>query len=163
MKKVLGPLCAIATGVVAFVALSLHNLFVKTTMGGFSETDGTSGWDAITGGSAGNGWGDLFRVSTIILLVLACLLVVWGLLALLKNLKVLKVKGNFSLLTNLLLTLFAVFAILAWLGALVYGSKNSYSMGGVSFTATAGIGTYINLVLGLLGCVLAWIYARKDA
>ncbi len=158
MKKFLGAICAMATGALAFVFLSISTLFMKYSMGGFSESDSSNAWDIITGGPANDASGDLLRVSLIVILVVACLLVLWGLLVLFKNLGILKIKANLSLVTNLLLTLFTLFVVLALIGALVYCSKVTVP----GRTSTAGVGIYLNLVVGLAACVLCWIFARKD-
>lgn len=151
MKKYLGALCSFVVAVLTFVFLSCSAL-IETALG---TTAKTSGWELLT--SDGNVEGlALYKVSTILLIVLAALLLVMAVLIVLKNAKVLKTKLNLNLVNDVLLTAFVVFAALGLVAAFIVAGKSL-------FDATAGVGTWLNLAFALVACVLAWIFARKDA
>ena len=162
MKKFIGPICSFVAGIFTFIFLSIANFVVTVSYLGFSASESSTAWDMIKESADVKGYG-LFKVSTIFLIILACLLIVSGVILLLKNLGILKVKINFSIINNIILSAFAFFAVLALIGLFIMGGEVSVAEEGIKMTATAGVGAWLNVILGAAACALAWIFARKDA
>lgn len=158
MKKYTSSLSSICGGVLAFMFAACPALFIAIS--GSPQTD-LSGWSLLLnkGGAFTGEKGFVFyRVTTIIMLAVAGLLVVWGLLTLLRNRGFFKkAKLNFTLVNNILLSVFALTALLSLIAAYVLAGES-----GTGYTTGAGVGAWYTLAIACVGCTLSWIFARKD-
>lgn len=160
MKKYIGAFASALAGILTFVFLSLDGIFRKASAAGLSTSSGTSGWDIIKdeNGIYANADGyTLYKVAAIILLVLACLLIISAVVIILRNLKVFKSKVKFNALNNLLLVVNAICAILVFVGACVMGGNMSV---GETIKVTAGVGSWLVMVTGVVTCALGCLFAR---
>jgi hypothetical protein len=121
MKKWLGTICSFAVAALSFVFLSIAQFVMKMSSKLVNERTTSNAWDLIneTSENSPAGFG-FYKFATITLIVIACLLAVWAIVLLLKNLGVLKLKFNLALVNNILLALFAIFAICALIALFVF-------------------------------------------
>ena len=171
MKKFIGAICSGVAGILTFVWLSLDWFTQKMTMGSLTEKDGLTGWNLITNKVEGEpaclemfkGAYTLHRVAAIVMLVVACLLIVSAVVLLLKNLNVIKCKFNFSLVNNILLTVFVVAVVLAIVGVTIMGNELCKAIGNPEgFSAYASVGAWLALAFSVVACGCGWALARKD-
>lgn len=157
MKKYIGAFASALAGILTFVFLSLDGLFSKASVGGLSKSNGVSGWDILKeDGSNFDGY-TLYKIAVIAMIVIACLLILSAVVIILKNAKVFKSKVKFNVINNILLVVFALAAILAFVGACVLGGDMS---AGETIKVTAGIGSWLNMVVGVVACALGCLFAR---
>lgn len=160
MKKYIGAFASGLAGILTFVFLSLDGLFVKASAGGLSTSTSTSGWDIIKdeNGLYANVDGyTLYKIAAIAMIVIACLLILSAVVIILKNAKVFKSKAKFNVINNVLLALFALATILAFVGACVMGGEKSV---GETIKVTAGLGSWLNMVVGVVACAMGLMFAR---
>lgn len=150
--KFIGAISSIVTGIMAFICLSITN--VVTNLGIGEGT--TTGWDLIKLDSDASGI-VLFKIFAIVCLVLAVILILYGLFLLLVDLKVVKIKSklNFYVINNILLTLFVVCAALAFVGLWVYVSDTILD-------DKIGVGAWLMLIIPAVLCLCSWLFARKQ-
>ena len=91
------------------------------------------------------------------MIVIACLLILSAVVIILKNAKVFKSKAKFNVINNVLLALFALATILAFVGACVMGGEMSV---GETIKVTAGLGSWLNMVVGVVACAMGLMFAR---
>ena len=157
MKKYIGAFASGLAGILTFVFLSLDGLFAKASAGGLSTSSGTSGWDILKeDGSNVDGY-TLYKIAVIAMIVIACLLILSAVVIILKNAKVFKSKAKFNVINNVLLALFALATIIAFVGACVMGGDMSV---GETIKVTAGVGSWLNMVVGVVACAMGWMFAR---
>lgn len=157
MKKYIGAFASGLAGILTFVFLSLDGLFAKASAGGLSTSSGTSGWDILKeDGSNVDGY-TLYKIAVIAMIVIACLLILSAVVIILKNAKVFKSKAKFNVINNVLLALFALAAIIAFVGACVMGGDMSV---GETIKVTAGVGSWLNMVVGVVACAMGCLFAR---
>ena len=78
---------------------------------------------------------------------------------LLQSLNVLKIKFNLNLIANVLVSVFALFALLAFIATFVY-AKDAFGIIDEGYIG-AGIGAWFNLIVGAIACSCGWLFARK--
>lgn len=157
MKKYIGAFASGLAGILTFVFLSLDGLFAKASAGSLSTSSGTSGWDILKeDGSNIDGY-TLYKIAVIAMIVIACLLILSAVVIILKNAKVFKSKAKFNVINNVLLALFALATILAFVGACVMGGEMSV---GETIKVTAGLGSWLNMVVGVVACAMGLMFAR---
>ena len=157
MKKYIGAFASGLAGILTFVFLSLDGLFAKASAGGLSTSSGTSGWDILKDDGSNIDGYTLYKIAVIAMIVIACLLILSAVVIILKNAKVFKSKAKFNVINNVLLALFALAAIIAFVGACVMGGDMSV---GETIKVTAGVGSWLNMVVGVVACAMGWMFAR---
>ena len=162
MKKYLGAICSAVAGIVTFIFLALNWLTAKVSSGysSVSDKEGVSGWDLLKESSEVEGY-TLYKLSAIVMIVLASILIISAVVLILQNLNVLKFKFNFNLINNIILTVFALFVILAVVGALIMAGDMSESAMGVSIKCSVAIGGWLMAIVGIASCVTSWLTSRK--
>ena len=153
MKKWLGMISSAVMGVLAFVFLAISNFFTKMSYASGSQSETVSGYELIKESTenAPKGFG-LYKAFTIIMIIVAVLLLAWAVVMLLNNLNVLKLKFNLNLVNTILLAVFAVVVLVAFIALIVMGVDTSTSALGMKITAGPAVGAYLNLVLALAAC-----------
>lgn len=159
MKKFIGAICSAAAGILTFILLALNWMTAKISMG-VNEKSSVSGWDLLKDNSDVKGF-TLYKLSAIIMIILASVLIISAVVLILQNLKVLKFKFNFNLINNIILTVFALFVILAVIGALIMAGEMSESALGVSINCSVAIGGWLMAIVGIASCVTSWLTSRK--
>lgn len=157
MKKYIGAFASGLAGILTFVFLSLDGLFAKASAGGLSTSSGTSGWDILKDDGSNIDGYTLYKIAVIAMIVIACLLILSAVVIILKNAKVFKSKAKFNVINNVLLALFALATILAFVGACVMGGEMSV---GETIKVTAGLGSWLNMVVGVVACAMGLMFAR---
>ena len=157
MKKLLGTICSFVAAALAFVFLSLPAINLKDKVLGSTGT--ISGWQLLSEDYKNINGFYLHKIFAIVLLVVAGLLIISGILLLLKNFGKLKMSANLSLINNVLLSLFALSAIVTLVGAFVFAGDATNALIGY----TAAIGPWLNSAVGLAACLCGWFFANKDA
>lgn len=100
----------------------------------------------------------LFKIFTIVLIVVAALLIIVGLVALLENLGVIKSKKiNFALIADFVLLAFVVVAIVQMIGEIILCNYLSGDLYVLANKASMAIGMWLNLIVGALACIGAFI------
>lgn len=149
--KYIGAISSIIIGALTFICLSITNL------GGNLLIDFTStGWDLIKSSSDATGV-VLFKIFAIVCLILAIIMIFYGILLLLIDLKVIKIKSKLNLyvLNNLLITIFVISALIMFIGGFVRADDlvNGY----------VGVGPWLLLISSAVLCLLCWICSRKQS
>ena len=157
MMQYIGAFASGLAGILTFVFLSLDGLFVKASAGGLSTSTSTSGWDILKDDVSNIDGYTLHKIAVIAMIVIACLLILSAVVIILKNAKVFKSKAKFNVINNVLLALFALATILAFVGACVMGGEMS---DGETIKVTAGLGSWLNMVVGVVACAMGWMFAR---
>ena len=75
----------------------------------------------------------------------------------LQNLKVFKSKVNFAGINNVLLTIFAVLALVAVIAVFVMAKEIALN----NLSVYAGLGAWLNLAVGAVACITGWAVAKK--
>jgi len=164
MKKFLGAICSAAVGALTFLFLSLDSMVSKTTAGSLENKSALNAWDLIGESSeyAAEIQGyTLYKISTIALIIVASLLILSAIILLLQNLKVFKSKVNFAGINNVLLTIFAVLALVAVIAVFVMAKDLVPEAASNNLSVYAGLGAWLNLAVGAVACVAGWAVAKK--
>ncbi len=149
--KFIGAISSVIAGIMAIVGLSLtcfSNILFNY-----------SGWDLIKLDGEATGL-VLFKIFAIAGLALGILLILYGLFLLLIDLKVVKIKSklNFYMINNVLLTIFVICALLAFIGAWVMKGDAYFSD-----HASIGVGTWLMLIIPAVLCLCSWLFSRKQS
>ena len=159
MKKYIGAICSAAAGILTFILLILNWMTAKISTVA-NEKSSVSGWDLLKDNSDVKGF-TLYKLSAIVMIIVASVLIISAVVLILQNLKVLKFKFNLNLINNIILTVFALFVILAVIGALVMAGEMSASALGVSVKCSVAIGGWLMAIVGIAACVTSWLTSRK--
>ena len=159
MKKYIGAICSAAAGILTFILLILNWMTAKISTVA-NEKSSVSGWDLLKDNSDVKGF-TLYKLSAIVMIIVASVLIISAFVLILQNLKVLKFKFNLNLINNIILTVFALFVILAVIGALVMAGEMSASALGVSVKCSVAIGGWLMAIVGIAACVTSWLTSRK--
>ena len=158
MKKYVGAIASGLAGILTFVFLSIDGLITKITSGGMSVSESVNAWDIIKEEGMEISGFTLYKVAVILMIIVASLLIISAILMILKNAKVFKSKVKFDLINNILLSVFAIITILAFIGACIMGGDMTI---GDTMITCAGVGSWLNMIVGILACVSGWVFARK--
>ena len=101
-----------------------------------------------------------YKFSAIALIVVACLLAVWGIVLLLQNLNVLKLKFNLALVNNILLAVAFVLAVCALIALFVMGG-DIFPDGIEGVFAGPSWGAWLNAAVGVVAAACGWVFARE--
>lgn len=147
IMKFVGSISSLVAGVFTFIFFSIAHM----SMGSLSS----NGWDLIQQSSSGapNGF-VLYKIFGIASIAIACVLIIMGIMLLLKDLNVLKVKFNLNFLNNIMLTVFCLCVVLAFIGDVVMCSESSY--------VNVGAGMWLLLAFSVVACLLGWLLTRKE-
>lgn len=160
MKKLFSAIASIATAVLTFVFLSIPCLTYNTAL----TENGYTGWqmlgdEGVTNIIAEIDGYTLFKIFAIIAMVVACLLVITGLITLLQQFGIVKSKMNFCLINSILLALFTIVALVAMIGAITIGSKLSNET--LKIASGVGVGLILMFVIGIIATVISFVFARQ--
>ena len=175
MKKFIGAICSGAAGLLTFIWLSLP--WFATSTEGMKMT--ASGWQLIANKATIKGEGmsmvieDVFtefkaaytlsKVFAIIALVVACLLVAYAVVLVLKNLNVIKFNFKFNLVNNIALSVFAAVVLMAVVGVVIMAIAGLKEMGNPDgLSMYASVGAWLSLVSAAAACACGWVFARKE-
>lgn len=175
MKKYLGAIISGLVGILTFVFLSIENIVVKITVSGTTERDSLTAWELFNEENSASfesiGINSGFAKFTVIALaVVASLLIISAVVIVLKNVLKFKLKLNLNMINNILLSVYALVAILAIIAFFVLGSDIKSTMGSIleSLVAMGGsyyfgptTGAWINASVGVVACGAGWLFARK--
>ncbi len=146
MKKWLGMISSAVAGVFGIVFLFLAGLTMRQS----SLSESISGFNLLKEDVSEITSAVIYKIFTIVLIVVAILLIVWSFLLLLNNLKVLKLKFNSNIVTVIGLAIFAVCAIVGFISLTTLGGEIGISSHMDYYGP--GVGTWLNLVVGVLAC-----------
>ena len=159
MKKYIGAISSALMGILTFVFLSLPTMSTEYSAFGLtSDPQNLSGWDLLKKSWEVDGF-TLYKVFTIIAIVVACLLIISAVIMILRNLKVLKFKFSMNLINNILLILFLVCAIVAFVGLVqMCGSAGAF---GVEVSTTPAVGAYLLLGFAVVLTLVSLLFSKK--
>ncbi len=160
MKKLLSSIASIATGVLTFVFLSIPCFVTKITVAGVTTSESASGWELLKEEASIEGY-TLFKIFAIVALIIACLLIISGLITLLQQLGIVKSKLNFCLINSILLALYTISSVVAMIGVIIMGNKTSLEVLGQSIASGVGIGIILMLVVGAIATIISFIFSRQ--
>lgn len=161
MRKYIGAVSSALMGILTFVFLSLNQMVTKLSAGDYSsEGSSSNAWDIIKTEPVIEQDGyTLYKVFTIIAIVLACLLIISAVVMILRNLKVLKFKFSMNLINNILLILFLVCAIVAFVGLVqMCGTAGAL---GVEVSTTPAVGAYLLLGFAVVLTLVSLLFSKK--
>ena len=159
MRKYIGAISSALMGILTFVFLSLPTMSTEYSAFGLtSDPQNLSGWDLLKKSWEVDGF-TLYKVFTIIAIVVACLLIISAVIMILRNLKVLKFKFSMNLINNILLILFLVCAIVAFVGLVqMCGSAGAL---GVEVSTTPAVGAYLLLGFAVVLTLVSLLFSKK--
>ena len=164
MKKWLGTICSAAVAVLTFVFLSIPQFVSKSDVLDVRQTCNL--WDFFTEENSVlfeeiSGYG-FYKFAAIALIVVACLLAVWAVVLLLKNLGVLKLKFNLALVNNILLAVAFVLAVCALIALFVMGGDMlEGAPAALELYAGPSWGAFLNVGFAAVAAACGWIFARE--
>lgn len=162
MKKILGPICSILAGALAFLFLSLPNIIVKGTvivLG--SATEGKTAWQVLKDYDSNVDGYTFFKIAVIVSIVFACLLILSGLVLMLKNFGLLKIKLNVNMCNNCLLLCYALVSVVLLIAGFVLCSGLKADAIIVASSASVAIGLWLNLAVAVVACLMALLFAKE--
>lgn len=159
MKKVLGPFISIMAGILAIVILCIDYLVVKAE-GMFGGETRYNAWDLAKNADKDINGSIFFKVMTIIIVVIAAIMIIYGLIYLLSNLKVLKIKGDLKIIGVILLIVLLVAVILQLIALLQIAKEFTVDAMIEKSTAYPTVGMWTNLGFSIGAC-LAFIFFTK--
>lgn len=161
MKKYVSAITSAIVGILTFILLSLNWMTATISNEFFSTNDraGVSGWELLDETSAKGA--SLYKLSVIIMIILSVLLVALGVIMILQNLNIIKTKFNFNKINNVLVIVFVVFVILAFISAIVMASDSGVSAMGTNVKFSLAIGGYIMIAVSVIACVVSLIASKK--
>ncbi len=161
MKKLLSSIASIATAVLTFIFLSLPCSVVSSEIIGKGSS--SSGWELlknadsfknpITGEYMVDGYAT-FRTFAIIGIVVACILLIAGLITLLQQFKVIKTKFNFCLINSIILAVYTVIAIVIMIALITF--SGTFTVGS-ALTGSVGIGAILMVIVGVIATILSFV------
>ena len=161
MKKYIGAISSALMGILTFVFLGLAWMSTKISAAGIStDPTSTSAYDLIKESSEVDGF-TLYKVFTIIAIVVACLLIVSAVIMILRNLNVLKFKFSMNLINNILLILFLVCVVVAIIGLIMMCGEWSGSAFGVEQSTTPGIGAWLTVAFAIVTTLVSLVFSKK--
>ena len=161
MKKYIGAISSALMGILTFVFLGLAWMSTKISAAGIStDPASTSAYDLIKESNEVDGF-TLYKVFTIIAIVVACLLIVSAIIMILRNLNILKFKFSMNLINNILLILFLVCVVVALIGLIMMCGEWSGSAFGVEQSTTPGIGAWLTLAFAIVTTLVSLVFSKK--
>lgn len=165
MKKYIGVICSGVASIFMFIFLSVSNLTstASATIYGQSikESNSINGWDILKDSSSIKGY-DLYKIFTILMIIVAVLLLVSAVLLLLKNLNVLKVDANFEFINKVLLIVFVLCAFISLMGLFVMSADMSGTVSGITLKVSPAIGAWLNIICAIITCILPWVLRSEQ-
>lgn len=164
MKKYIGAICSALTGGLMFLFLSLSWITKQTIKSSaVSDTKGyLNGYEMLkeqinnTQGDVAQGY-MLYKVSAIIMIVVASLLLISAAVIILKNLKVFKTKINLVLINNVILLAAVVCAILCLVATnQITGQLFEAIIVGYGTKYVVGAGAWLPVAVSSVLCVASW-------
>ena len=153
MKKYIGVICSGVASIFMFIFLSVSNLAstASVTIYGQSvkESNSVNAWDILKDSSSIKGY-DLYKIFTILMIIVAVLLLVSAVLLLLKNLNVLKLNVNLDFINKVLLIVFASCAFISLIGLFVMSADMSETVSGVALKVSPAIGAWLNVICAII-------------
>lgn len=144
-------------GALTFVFLSIPYMSVTGKVLGVESTTNKNAWQIMSDYDANFDGYTLFKILTIVLIVIAALLIICGIIALLENLGIIKSKKmNFALIADCVLLLFVVAAVVQLIGGISLCNYLSGDIYVAASSASMTVGMWLNLIVGALACVCAF-------
>ncbi len=152
--KFVGAINSIVGGLMAIIGLSV-TCFIGSILG---SSVNYTGWELIGDDLSLNGF-VMFRLFAIIGLIFGIIAILYGLFLLLVDLKVIKIKAksNLNLINNVLLSIFVLCTLLAFIGVGVMAGDATTSV----IKAHIGVGAYLMFIIPAVLCLCNWLFARK--
>ncbi len=161
MKKYIGVICSGLMAVLTFIFLSINWMNTKVTAGSLTTTeDGSNAWNLLKESSDVNGY-TLWKVFTIIAIVLAVLLIISAVIMVLINTKVLKAKFSMNLINNILLTVFLVCVVVAIIGLVIMCNKLTGTIVGIETSTYPAVGAWLTLGFAVVTCLVSWVFSKR--
>lgn len=153
MKKLINGITSIACGVLMFILGVCPAFSVVTGSGNFAESSTLSFYDGIDKTNTA------FQIFAIIMMIVAALLIIAGVVEVLKQLNILKIKFNISLINVIILIVLVVSMIGLTISALVYAGDTTIKN---ILTVSAGVGIWIMDIVAVAGLVVATLFKNKN-
>lgn len=161
MRKYIGAVSSALMGILTFVFLSLPTMSTEYSAFGLtSDPQNLSGWDLLKKSWEVDGF-TLYKVFTIIAIVVACLLIISAVIMILRNLKVLKFKFSMNLINNILLILFLVCVVVALVGLIMVCGKISAGAFGIEAETNPGVGVWLMLAFAIVTTLVSLVFSKK--
>ena len=156
MKKLFGPMISILVGALTFVFLSIPYYAVKAT-GLVGGAENYNAWQILKEFNKDADGVLMFKVITIIAIVLASLLIIYGIVYLLGNFKFIKTKLNLKVFADILLVLNLVIVVLQLIALFIVCQGGSGALT-IFVTiekvdASPAVGMWLNLAIAIVGCL----------
>ena len=163
MRKIVGPLCSFLAGVMIFVFLSIPYFITKTTVEGVADVTGSeNAWQMLQNYDANTNGYVMFKVATIIMIVLASILIVWSVLLALNNFDMFHFDFiNFNLMNTLVLFLLVVATVVQMIAILMMMNFIGGTLAGVTTSAYGGIGLWLNIAQTMITFLCALLFTKS--
>jgi len=157
MKKYLGSFLSFVGGALVYVFFSLNTFVSMTTIGNSTHKEYINGWDLIKDESSNLDGYTIFKIASIVALVLAGLAILSAIILALKNAKVFKSKLNLNFVNQLIMVLLAVALIVSLIALFVMGGALTNSL----IKWTPALFAYINTICAVLFATLNFVFVKK--
>lgn len=161
MRKYIGAVCSALMGILTFVFLGLNWMSTRTSaVGVTSDPVSINAYDLINESMEVDGF-TLYKVFTIIAIVVACLLIVSAVIMILRNLNILKFKFSMNLINNILLILFLVCVVVGLIGLIMMCGEMSGTFLGLEQSTTPAIGAWLTLAFAIVTTLVSLLFSKK--
>lgn len=162
MKKAISPFCSFLASALCFLFISIPNIVVTTALLG--NIVKYSAWNFMSDYNDNINGYVLYKVTIIVMIVLAGLLLVSSILLALERMGNLKIKNiNLDFINNILLVLFVVANVILLIAAIIvcsYLKSDDYAL--IS-NAKIGIGIWLNLGFSVALCIASWMFSNPKS
>lgn len=162
MKKLFCSIASLATAVLTFVFLSIPCMVVS----GMGMSESSNAWDMLKDeavdltGKTIDGY-TLFKIFTIVAIIVACILAILGVILLLQQFGIIKSEMNFRFISAILLAVYTVVAIIAMVGVIIMCNNDMFKLLGDAISVKVGVGMILNVVVGAIATVIGFLFCRN--
>ena len=164
MKKYLGGLISIVCGGLTFLFLSIANITLTAKVLGNEVTSSINGWEILKNYDGNTDGYILAKIGIIASIVVAGLLIIYGLFLLLNSFGVIETKKiNFSLISNCLNLFFVASTVLTLIGTIVMSNYFSGDLYVLASKASPAIGVFMLVGVSIAGIILSILFPVKNS
>ena len=154
-------MCSFLAGVLCFVFLSVPYFLTRVVVDGEPTTKTENAWQMLKNYDGAVNGCIMFKVATIVMIVLASILIVWSILLLLRNFDILKTDMvNLNLMNTFVLFLLVVATLIQMIAILMMSNFVGVAIEGV-IGAYTGVGLWLNIATSMIAFVSALMFTQS--
>ncbi len=160
MKYISGA-CSLGVGVLFFIFFSISNISSKLAVPNAAST-ANSGWNILKVDSSNFGF-ILFKIFSIIAIIAVCLLIILGIILLLRDMEIVKLKDSIPLdkINTIILMILTGSILVSFIGAFIFAANLHQNNSAVDYIVSWGM--WLNMICSLAACITVWITSRKQS